>query len=134
MQPDQLYGYPKTRFVADFIGTCNLLVGPVVESGSGVITVMVPDLGAVKVATPGTPAMRADAAVALRPEKVRLSAPGSATPADNSFAGTVRRLSLPGRRDGLQGARGARARASKRCSPIPGPALPSSSKSAMRSK
>jgi spermidine/putrescine transport system ATP-binding protein len=87
--PDQLYGYPKTRFVADFIGTCNLLVGPVVESGSGVVTVMVPDLGAVKVATPVSPARSTDAAVALRPEKVRLSAPGSALPADNRFAGTV---------------------------------------------
>ncbi len=28
-EPDRLYGFPKTRFVADFIGTCNLLVGPV---------------------------------------------------------------------------------------------------------
>ena len=27
-EPDRLYGFPKTRFVADFIGTCNLLTGP----------------------------------------------------------------------------------------------------------
>ena len=26
-EPSRIYGFPKTRFVADFIGTCNLLVG-----------------------------------------------------------------------------------------------------------
>jgi spermidine/putrescine transport system ATP-binding protein len=89
--PDRLYGFPKTRFVADFIGTCNLLVGPVTERASGIVTLGVPDLGPVKVTTDAAPA-RAEGAVALRPEKVRLSAPGGHAPADNHFAGTVQSL------------------------------------------
>jgi spermidine/putrescine transport system ATP-binding protein len=88
-EPDRLYGFPKTRFVADFIGTCNLLTGPVTESADGRAVVDVPDLGPVRVATTAAPARGTEGAVALRPEKVRLTAPGSASSADNHFAGVV---------------------------------------------
>src|SRR5262249_49908291 len=85
------YGFPKTRFVADFIGTCNLLIGPVTDRGSSSLTIAVPDLGPVKVATDAS-AARSDAAIALRPEKVRLSAPGGHASADNHYSGTVASL------------------------------------------
>jgi spermidine/putrescine transport system ATP-binding protein len=87
--PDRLYGLPGTRFVADFIGTCNLLAGPVTDVGAGRITIAVPDLGPVQVAGTTTLARGADGAVALRPEKVRLHAPGSAPGDGNRFQGTV---------------------------------------------
>src|SRR5262245_20007013 len=89
--PDRLYGFPQTRFVADFIGTCNLLIGPVTGRGNGLVTIGVRDLGLVKVATT-TKGPRAEGAIALRPEKVRLSAPGAATNADNRFQGSVTSL------------------------------------------
>ncbi len=88
-EPDRLYGLPKTRFVADFIGTCNLLVGPVRECRDGHVTIDVADLGAVMVAASATPAHGAEGAVAVRPEKVRLGAPGAALPGENRFAGVV---------------------------------------------
>ena len=88
-EPDRLYGFPKTRFVADFIGTCNLLTGPVADAGSGMLTIDVKDLGPVKVATTAAAAPGAEGAVALRPEKVRLHPPGTQTTADNRYTGIV---------------------------------------------
>ena len=88
-EPDRLYGFPRTRFVADFIGTCNLLTGPVRDLVGGRVTIDVPDLGAVAVATQTTPPRGAEGAVALRPEKVRLAAPGATAAVDNRFAGTI---------------------------------------------
>ncbi len=96
-EPDRLYGFPRTRFVADFIGTCNLLEGRVTESP-------VPDSSrspcpilarCVLAPTPRPPA-RGDGAVALRPEKVRLHAPGSGTRRRESFLRYRDRISLPG--------------------------------------
>jgi spermidine/putrescine transport system ATP-binding protein len=86
--PDRLYGYPRTRFVASFIGTCNLLAGPIAGRDGDVLTIAVPDLGPVKVAALGGRSA-GEGAVAVRPEKVRLSAPGGTAPHDNRFAGTV---------------------------------------------
>ncbi|MBK9115487.1 MAG: ABC transporter ATP-binding protein [Betaproteobacteria bacterium] len=88
-EPDRLYGLPRTRFVAEFIGTCNLLTGPVTGSADGVVTVDVPDLGPVRVSAQGAQATRPEGAVAVRPEKVRLHAPGSAPARDNHFTGAV---------------------------------------------
>jgi spermidine/putrescine transport system ATP-binding protein len=50
-QPSQIYGFPKTRFVADFIGHCNLLSGAISRNSTGIVTVDVAGLGAVRVAT-----------------------------------------------------------------------------------
>ncbi len=87
--PDRLYGLPQTRFVADFIGTCNLLTGPVSGAAGGALTLDVQDLGPVRVASAESPANGSDGAVALRPEKIRIGAPGAPSPADNRFAGRV---------------------------------------------
>ena len=40
--PAKLYGMPATRFVADFIGQCNLLSGPIVARDGDVATLDVP--------------------------------------------------------------------------------------------
>ena len=88
-EPDRLYGFPRTRFVADFIGTCNLLAGPVTETAKRSATISVPELGLVIVGTDVSPALGVAGAVALRPEKVRLGAPGTTPAGINRFAGTV---------------------------------------------
>jgi len=87
--PSRIYSFPTTRFVADFIGTCNLLVGPVTANAEGLISVDVPNLGTVKVAAASPIAMGAEGAIALRPEKIVLHGAAPETPADNHFRGTV---------------------------------------------
>jgi spermidine/putrescine transport system ATP-binding protein len=85
-QPSKIYSFPTSRFVADFIGTCNLLEGPVTASGNGLASLEVKGLGPVRVATGeargvaegaaggGTTNGTASGAIALRPEKIRISA------------------------------------------------------------
>ena len=87
--PSRIYSFPATRFVADFIGTCNLLVGPVTANAEGLVTVDVPSLGTVKVAAASDIAKGAEGAVALRPEKIVLRGTAPEVPADNHFRGTV---------------------------------------------
>jgi spermidine/putrescine transport system ATP-binding protein len=108
-QPSKIYSFPTSRFVADFVGTCNLLEGPVTASGDGVVTIDVVGLGPVRVATGVAAAAGKSGAIALRPEKIRIAAsmpnaaPNAApiagpdrkpdvisdTEPDNHFRGTV---------------------------------------------
>lgn len=70
--PERIYSYPKNRFVADFIGQCNVLEGTVNAVHEETMTVMIKGCGEVKcMAVPG---MREGQRgwLALRPEKVRL--------------------------------------------------------------
>ena len=104
-QPSKIYSFPTSRFVADFVGTCNLLEGPVTASGEGVVSIDVVGLGPVRAATGVAVAAGKSGAIALRPEKIRVAAstlnaepdPGpdekpdgrSDTEPDNHFRGTV---------------------------------------------
>jgi spermidine/putrescine transport system ATP-binding protein len=88
-EPSKIYSFPKTRFVADFIGQCNLFSGPVAAGGYGVVTLDVPALGPVRVATasklpPGSPGT-----IALRPEKIRIQADAPIDTPDNHYRGMV---------------------------------------------
>ena len=87
--PSRIYSFPTTRFVADFIGTCNLLTGPVTANASGTITVAVQGLGAVSVAAASDVAVGSQGAIALRPEKIVIGAAAPGMAADNHFRGTV---------------------------------------------
>jgi spermidine/putrescine transport system ATP-binding protein len=87
--PSKIYGLPRTRFVADFIGQCNLFSGPVAASGNGLVTVDVPALGPVRVATDSKLAPGRPATIALRPEKIRIEATAPADTPDNHYRGTV---------------------------------------------
>jgi spermidine/putrescine transport system ATP-binding protein len=105
-KPARLYSFPRTRFVADFIGRCNLLEGPVTHVDGDVVTVEVPGLGPVRVRVesldsagdavfPATGESEAGALrgasglIALRPEKIRSVAVASQSPSDNRFSGVV---------------------------------------------
>jgi len=88
-EPSRIYGLPKTRFVADFIGHCNLLSGPLSANADGVATVDVAGLGPVRVATRSTLAPGRPGTIALRPEKIRIGAVTAADTPDNHFRGTV---------------------------------------------
>ena len=73
-EPSRIYSFPNSRFVADFIGTCNLLDGPVIAVDEGTVTIDVAGLGPVRVATPNQPSTGQTASIALRPEKIRIAA------------------------------------------------------------
>jgi iron(III) transport system ATP-binding protein len=84
--PDEVYGRPRTRFVAEFVGESNLLSGTVAAGGAGV---SVP-FGELACDVRGRPAGSA-IDVCVRPEDVLvepLAAPPAMTLA-NSFAGRV---------------------------------------------
>ena len=88
-QPSKIYGFPKNRFVADFIGHCNLLEASVTEVGSHGLALDVKELG--RVETPLAEGARAgqSGALALRPEQVRIAAPDAPHELKNHFAGRV---------------------------------------------
>jgi spermidine/putrescine transport system ATP-binding protein len=92
-EPSRIYSFPTSRFVADFIGTCNLLEGSIATRSDGVVAIDVAGLGTVRAAVTGPSAALATGTIALRPEKIRVDAArtpsiGSET-AENHFRGTV---------------------------------------------
>jgi spermidine/putrescine transport system ATP-binding protein len=86
-EPSRIYGFPRTKFVADFIGQCNLFAGPVAASDGGVVTLDVPGIGPIRVATSSPAAVGSPGTIALRPEKIRIAA--SVDSSDNHYSGTV---------------------------------------------
>jgi putrescine transport system ATP-binding protein len=101
--PAEIYEFPQTRFVADFVGTTNLFEGTVSACEPGLITVNCPETGCdlwvddVGRFTPGQKVW-----VALRPEKIRLSKqPGTAARL-NQLKGMVWELGYLGNRSTYQ--------------------------------
>ena len=72
--PKEIYEYPKSRFVADFIGTINTFEGRVTSAGDETISVDCPDVG-VEVRALSTEGIEVgqDVCVAVRPEKIFIS-------------------------------------------------------------
>ncbi|RYB05603.1 ABC transporter ATP-binding protein [Lichenibacterium ramalinae] len=96
--PFEIYNRPKTRFVASFIGTLNILNVEVVDAQSGAIRIDGQEarVGRQIMAAAGS----AGCAVALRPEAVTLHDPGNGgnrirgTIADVAFLGAVVRVKV----------------------------------------
>lgn len=83
-RPAELYEFPRSRFVADFIGKINVFSGRVAAREGESVTVDVQDLGSWAVPLGGPAAMSgadvgASVGVAIRPEKVRLHPDETAT-------------------------------------------------------
>jgi spermidine/putrescine transport system ATP-binding protein len=91
-EPSKIYSFPRTRFVEDFIGHCNIFSGPVVANAKGVVTVEINGLGPVRAAADSRLAPGRAGSVALRPEKVRIQATVPADTPDNRYRGTVSEL------------------------------------------
>ena len=72
--PSEIYEFPQSRFVADFIGTTNLFEGTVSASDAGHLVVCSPEAGCNLIVDEiGRFGSGQRVWVALRPEKIRLS-------------------------------------------------------------
>jgi len=104
--PSDLYEYPNSRFVADFIGQVNLFEGKLTVDEHDHAVVASPDLPAPIYLDHGvTGAHGTDLWVAIRPEKIELykRVEGQASPVledapagHNVVAGTIRHISYLG--------------------------------------
>ncbi|HTZ76716.1 MAG TPA: ABC transporter ATP-binding protein [Stellaceae bacterium] len=76
--PGEVYSRPATPFVAEFMGTTNLLAGTVAASSGDRLRISV---GGIEVMAHGTRAAGTPVSLSLRPEALRLLSPGVAAPA-----------------------------------------------------
>ena len=95
-EPSRLYGFPKNRFVADFIGHISQLEVQVIESTHGHLRLNAAGLGEI-IAPPARNAVAGDRGVfAIRPEQVRIGVHGEVDELKNHFSGTVHSLLYQG--------------------------------------
>jgi putrescine transport system ATP-binding protein len=87
--PRELYEAPASRWIAEFIGDINVFEGEVASRENNRVRIATRDAGNVVVAEPRQPITKATVAVAIRPEKVKLSRRG---PADAGNALAINRL------------------------------------------
>nr|WP_246781388.1 ABC transporter ATP-binding protein [Rhodoblastus sphagnicola] len=97
-EPREIYEYPRSRFVATFIGSINLLEGPVIDFGADGSRVECAQWGGpVQVAQDLAALASHHVAIGVRPEKIRLArADDSAFAADNIAEGVVKEIAYLG--------------------------------------
>ena len=91
-EPSRIYGFPRNRFVANFIGTINLLDAEVSACDAALLRLNVGALGEVMAPARAGIATGTLGSFAIRPEQVRICAAGEALPCENRFPGRVRDL------------------------------------------
>lgn len=93
-QPEHIYSFPKTRFVADFIGTCNLLDAKITGITESCMTIDVAGLGCVTAAVAENASVGRNGTLALRPEKIKIGPSDSVdkNADENHFKGYVKEL------------------------------------------
>lgn len=93
--PTEIYEYPRSRFVADFIGSINMLEGRVLAAGDTLTRIDLPDYGAVEArAVPGL-SVGQPVTLAVRPEKIAITRHRPDTP--NAVEGVVEDLGYFGK-------------------------------------
>ena len=88
-EPSRIYGFPVNRFVADFIGTCNILDAEVTGIGPGRMRLRIDGLGEVEALRTNGVSAGAKGALALRPEQVSISQQLQLQGDENHFTGKV---------------------------------------------
>jgi putrescine transport system ATP-binding protein len=84
--PRELYEAPSSRWIAEFVGDINVFEGQIEQRESGRLMISTRDAGTISVAEPRQPITKTTVAVAIRPEKVKLSRRGPASDAVNAHA------------------------------------------------
>ncbi|WP_024507412.1 ABC transporter ATP-binding protein [Bradyrhizobium sp. ARR65] len=88
--PRQLYEAPRSRWIAEFVGDINVFEGKIEARETSRLTVATRDAGTLAVVEPRDAIGKANVAVAIRPEKLKLSRQGPAV--DVASAHAVNRL------------------------------------------
>jgi putative spermidine/putrescine transport system ATP-binding protein len=89
--PFEIYNYPRTRFVASFVGTLNIVDGTLVDPDKGILTIDGQEIRAVRGVID---ARKGDVrSVALRPEAITLNGSGADR---NRLSGTIDEVSFLG--------------------------------------
>jgi len=96
--PAEVYEYPRTKFVADFFGTANLIEGVIESQSDGIVTVLTDSVGRIRAKDDRPWANGTHVTVAIRPEKVHLSKTADADSGGNSVCGEVWELGYLGNR------------------------------------
>ena len=91
-EPSKIYGFPRNRFVADFIGQCNLLDGEIRSCAGERMVIALSGIGEVSASNVENDAPGLKGALALRPEKVAIGRELPADPDFNRFSGKVHDL------------------------------------------
>jgi putrescine transport system ATP-binding protein len=96
--PTDIYEFPASRFVADFIGSVNLFEGQVRDEGVDYVRIECTDLGATVRAERAVDCTRgATVWTAIRPEKITISrSKPPVAPGENLVHGTVREIAYMG--------------------------------------
>lgn len=94
-EPREMYEFPKTRFVAEFLGNMNMFQGKVSGANADVATISSDELGDLTIRNTANLANNTEVSLAVRPEKVEISAKAL----DNlaiSLKGTVEEIAYLG--------------------------------------
>ncbi len=95
--PSDIYEYPASRFVADFVGSVNLFEGRLIEDEPDFVRVRSDELGGVFHVGHGVSAAPdATVWVALRPEKIQVSREQPEGNGDNRVQGVVSEIAYRG--------------------------------------
>ena len=89
--PFEIYNFPKTAFVASFVGTLNVLHADVVDAAAGIVSVAGQQIRLAKPLDAGD--HRTSVEIALRPEIITLREAGAEA---NRLSGTVLRVTFLG--------------------------------------
>src|ERR1700736_492281 len=84
--PRELYEAPSSRWIAEFVGDVNIFDGQVASREAGRLSIATKDAGTIMVAEPHLPITKTIVAVAIRPEKIKLSRRGPAPDAVNAHS------------------------------------------------
>jgi spermidine/putrescine transport system ATP-binding protein len=87
-EPDRLYGFPRSRFVADFIGNVNMIDAVVAGTGA-TLSLTLRNLGNIRAPGREGIAEGAKGVFVIRPEQVAIRAAAEPSPDPNQFEGKV---------------------------------------------
>ena len=95
--PSEIYEFPSSRFVADFVGSVNMFEGKLIEDEPDYVRIGSPELDATIYVSHGISAPPGAVVwAALRPEKVFMSVAAPEGGADNVVRGTVQDIAYLG--------------------------------------
>jgi putrescine transport system ATP-binding protein len=95
--PSEIYEFPNSKFVADFVGSVNMFEGKLIEDEPDYVRIGSPELGGTIYVSHGISAPpEAVVWAAVRPEKIFMSTEAPQSSADNVVRGTVQDIAYLG--------------------------------------